>query len=82
MRSVGLDVHQKYTYYTEVDNGGAILRQGKVGNEALPALFADDERRRVVLEAARRSLAYARGAPVGSHQLTPPRNRRSGTSCV
>jgi len=20
MRSVGLDVHQKYTYYTEVDN--------------------------------------------------------------
>ena len=53
MRNVGLDVHQKYTYYTEVDEGGLVLRQGKVSNEALPALFADDEPRRVVLEAGR-----------------------------
>jgi len=53
MRNVGLDVHQKYTYYTEVDDGGVVLRQGKVVNEALPALFADDQPRRVVLEAGR-----------------------------
>src|SRR6266542_1647079 len=39
--------------YTDVDDGGAVLRRGKIANEALPALFADDERRRVVLEAGR-----------------------------
>jgi transposase len=53
MRNVGLDVHKKYTYYTEVDELGAVLRRGKVSNEELPSLFADEQPRRAVLEAGR-----------------------------
>lgn len=53
MRSVGLDVHQKYTYYTEVDEEGTRLRGGKVINEDLPSLFCDGEPRCAVLEAGR-----------------------------
>lgn len=53
MRNVGLDVHKKYTHFTELDERGLVLRQGKIGNEELPALFSDGEARRVVLEAGR-----------------------------
>ena len=30
MRNVGLDVHCKYTYFTELDDLGVVLKQGKV----------------------------------------------------
>lgn len=53
MRNVGLDVHQKYTWFTEVDERGVTLRQGKVNNEELASLFSDGEARRVVMEAGR-----------------------------
>ncbi len=53
MLNVGLDVHQKYTYYTELDDVGRVIRQGKVANEGLPALFSDGEERQVALESTR-----------------------------
>ena len=53
MRNVGLDVHQKYTHLTELDDLGVVLRQGKVANEGLATPFSDGEARRVVMGAGR-----------------------------
>ena len=47
MLNVGLDVHQKYTYYTELDDIGTVIRQGRVANEDLPGLFSDGAERQV-----------------------------------
>jgi hypothetical protein len=34
MEYIGLDVHRHYCVYTRLDEGGRILDQGKVANEA------------------------------------------------
>lgn len=52
MLHYGLDVHKRYTTFCVMDDGGAILREGRCGNEALPGVFLEGEgMRAAVMEA-------------------------------
>jgi transposase len=54
MQYVGFDIHKRYTFYTQVDEHGAIRRQGRLLNtqDAMAAFFADvAEPAQVALEA-------------------------------
>jgi len=53
VRHVGLDVHQKHTYFSEVDESGAMVEGRQGADSQLAALFSDGEHRRVALEAGR-----------------------------
>lgn len=54
MQYIGLDIHKRYTFYTQMDSAGQIRRQGKLPNdrEVLAGFFRDvAEPAQVVIEA-------------------------------
>jgi hypothetical protein len=54
MEYFGLDVHKRYTVFTQVDERGKVLGQGRVGNDATSLtelLGRSGEPAKVVLEA-------------------------------